>query len=223
MLKNSLTYEIMTPASVGAPATAIVLGKHSGRHALAQRFEHLGYSLTKPELDHAYELFTHLADRKKQIFDEDLIEIANRGLEGISQAFTLRRLQIQASNDGAAATVELEHKGEVYRGLASAADADDAVFHAIDKATGVTGALAGELVDFDRKTTGIEAERATEVSLRVRFSGREFTGRATASRAIEAAARAYLQAVNKAAAGRDTRRALAASAGAAEASLPALP
>jgi len=223
MLKNSLTYEIMTPASVGAPATAIVLGKHSGRHALAQRFEHLGYSLTKADLDQAYELFTRLADRKKQIYDEDLIEIANRGLEGSSRSYALRRLQIQASNDGAAATVELEHEGEVYRGSASAGDAEDAVLHAIDKAAGVTGALAGELVDFDRKTTGTQAERAAEVTLRVRFSGREFTGRASASRAIEAAARAYLQAVNKASALREPRQALAASASAAhEAPLPAL-
>ncbi|HEY6291967.1 MAG TPA: 2-isopropylmalate synthase [Terriglobia bacterium] len=223
MLKNSLTYEIMTPASVGAPATAIVLGKHSGRHALAQRFEHLGCGLTKPELDHAYELFTRLADRKKQIYDEDLIEIANRGLEGVSQSFTLRSLQVQASNEGAAAIVELEREGEVSRGSATANDAEEAVFHAIDKAAGLAGALAGELVGFERKTTGIQVERAAEVSLRVRFSGREFTGRASASRALEAAARAYLQAANKAAAEGDRKQSLAASAGAdQESGVPAL-
>ena len=221
MLKNALTYEIMTPASVGAPATAIVLGKHSGRHALAQRFQHLGYDLSKPELDHAYELFTRLADRKKQIYDEDLIEIANWGLDGLSQAFTLRRLQVQASNDGAAAIVELEYEGEVYRGSAADADEEDAVFRAIDKATGAPG---GELIDFDRKTVGVQAERAAQVSLRVRFADREFVGRASASRAIEAAARAYLQASNKAVAERGQKRAsVAASAGGArEAAVPTL-
>jgi len=75
VLSNPLCYEIMTPDSVGVPGNALVLGKHSGRHALAARFEELGHSLDKEELDEAYERFTRLADRKKTIYDQDLLSL----------------------------------------------------------------------------------------------------------------------------------------------------
>jgi 2-isopropylmalate synthase len=80
MISNPLCYEIMTPESVGVPANELVLGKHSGRHALALRYEELGYSLTREELDTAYHRFTNLADRKKRIYDQDLISLI--GAEG---------------------------------------------------------------------------------------------------------------------------------------------
>jgi len=75
MLSNPLCYEIMTPESVGVPTNELVLGKHSGRHALALRFEGLGYSLDRDELETAYRRFTDLADRKKRIYDQDLISL----------------------------------------------------------------------------------------------------------------------------------------------------
>ena len=75
VLNNPLCYEIMTPESVGVPANRIVLGKHSGRHALASRFNELGFTLSPAELDGAYTRFTQLADRKKRIYDQDLIQL----------------------------------------------------------------------------------------------------------------------------------------------------
>jgi len=75
VISNPLCYEIMTPESVGVPANALVLGKHSGRHALALRYEELGYSLDAGELDAVYDRFTELADRKKRIYDQDLISL----------------------------------------------------------------------------------------------------------------------------------------------------
>lgn len=75
VLSNPLTYEIMTPASVGVPANRMVLGKHSGRHALRSRLEALGYRLSATDLDEAYRAFTELADRKKAIYDQDLINL----------------------------------------------------------------------------------------------------------------------------------------------------
>jgi 2-isopropylmalate synthase len=75
VINNPLCYEIMTPESVGVPANTLVLGKHSGRHALAMRYEELGYELTRGELDAAYKAFTHLADRKKRVYDQDLLSI----------------------------------------------------------------------------------------------------------------------------------------------------
>jgi 2-isopropylmalate synthase len=79
VLNNPLCYEIMTPESVGVPANSLVLGKHSGRHALAMRYSELGYSMAPAEIDSAYTSFTELADRKKRIYDQDLIALlANR-------------------------------------------------------------------------------------------------------------------------------------------------
>ena len=75
VLSNPLCYEIMTPESVGVPANSIVLGKHSGRHALSRRFDELGFTLSAPELEDAYHLFTKLADRKKNIYDQDLLSL----------------------------------------------------------------------------------------------------------------------------------------------------
>jgi 2-isopropylmalate synthase len=78
VLNNPLCYEIMTPESVGAPGNRIVLGKHSGRHALARRYTELGFVLSSSELDIVYQAFTALADRKKGIYDQDLIALLPR-------------------------------------------------------------------------------------------------------------------------------------------------
>jgi 2-isopropylmalate synthase len=75
VISNPLCYEIMTPESVGVPTNALVLGKHSGRHALRLRYQELGYTLTSNEVESAYHKFTELADRKKRIYDQDLISL----------------------------------------------------------------------------------------------------------------------------------------------------
>ena len=75
VINNPLCYEIMTPESVGVPANSLVLGKHSGRHALSLRYAELGYDITTAELDSAYRKFTNLADRKKRVYDQDLISL----------------------------------------------------------------------------------------------------------------------------------------------------
>ena len=91
MISNPLCYEIMTPESVGVPANKLVLGKHSGRHALALRYEELGYSLQPAELDAAYRRFSTLADRKKRIYDQDLIALVS------AVTRTSERMQIGAA------------------------------------------------------------------------------------------------------------------------------
>jgi 2-isopropylmalate synthase len=77
VINNPLCYEIMTPESVGVPANSLVLGKHSGRHALSLRYTELGYDVTPAELEAAYARFTNLADKKKRIYDQDLISLLN--------------------------------------------------------------------------------------------------------------------------------------------------
>jgi 2-isopropylmalate synthase len=186
----------MTAQTVGMPSSEIVLGKHSGRHALAKRYEELGYQLTKPELERAYQLFSELADRKKNIYDEDLIAIVDEGFQHIPEMFTLKALQSVSSSEGrSTATVELEKDREVFHDSATAEGPCDAAFLAIDRISGVPGTI----VDFTVHTVGQGTEGVAEVSIRARFEGREFVGKSTSHNVVEAAARAYLQAANKAA------------------------
>ena len=84
VLNNPLTYEIMTPASVGVSATNIVLGKHSGRKALEYKLRALGHALNRAELDEVYDRFTELADRKKSIYDQDLIGLLKPDAQGVA-------------------------------------------------------------------------------------------------------------------------------------------
>jgi 2-isopropylmalate synthase len=196
VLKKAITYEIITPQTVGMPSNEIVLGKHSGRHALAKRYEELGYQLAKPELERAYELFCRLGDRKKNIYDEDLIAIVNESFEHIPEMFSLKVLQSVASSEGrSTATVELERDGEVFHDSATADGPCDAAFRAIDRITGIPGTIA----DFAVHTVGPGTDGVAEVSIRSRFEGREFGGKSTSHNVVEAATRAYLQAANKAA------------------------
>ncbi len=98
MINNPLCYEIMTPESVGVPANSLVLGKHSGRHALSLRYTELGYDITPAELDAAYKSFTNLADRKKRIYDQDLISLLSSAARARSETI------------GWSSSVRLEHE-----------------------------------------------------------------------------------------------------------------
>lgn len=193
-LKNATTYEIISPETVGMPANHIVLGKHSGRHALANRYRELGYDLTKPEIDRAYELFTQLADRKKHVYDEDLISIVNESFEHIPELYTLKLLESVSSSEGrSTATIELERDGQSFRESATAEGPCDAAFRAIDRITGTPGTV----VDFSVHSTSTGADSTAEVSIRAQFQDKDFTGKSLSYNVIEAAARAYLQAANK--------------------------
>ena len=194
VLKNAITYEIMAPETVGMPANHIVLGKHSGRHALANRYRELGYDLTKPEVERAYQLFTHMADRKKNVYDEDLINIVNEGFEHIPELYTLKLLESVSSSEGrSTATVELERDGQACRESATAEGPCDAAFRAIDRITGTPGTV----VDFSVHTVGAGVDGTAEVSVRARFQEKEFSGKSASCNVVEAGARAYLQAANK--------------------------
>jgi len=195
VLKNAITYEIITPQTVGMPSNSIVLGKHSGRHALAKRYEELGYQLTKPEIDRAYGLFTQLADRKKNIYDEDLLAIINEGFQHIPDMFSLKVFQSVSSSEGrSTATVELEKDGATFHDSATGDGPCDAAFRVIDRVTGISGTIS----DFSVHTVGPGADGRAEVHIRARFEGREFAGKCISHSVVEAAARSYLQAANKA-------------------------
>jgi 2-isopropylmalate synthase len=193
-LKNATTYEIISPETVGMPSNHIVLGKHSGRHALANRYHELGYELTKPEVERAYESFTRLADRKKNVYDEDLISIVNEGFEHIPELYTLKLLESVSNSEGrSTATVELEKDEQCSRESATDEGPCDAAFRAIDRITGIPGTV----IEFSVHSVSSGADGTAEVVIRARFQGKEFSGKSTSNNVIEAAARAYLQAANK--------------------------
>jgi len=202
VLKNPLTYEIMTPQSVGIPSNAIVLGKHSGRHALAKRYEELGYVLSKDELEKAYHLFCKLADQKKQVFDEDLIAIANDEIHGVPETYTLENLQV---HDGThvipTATVALCTKGEVRRDSATGDGPVDAAFRAIDRITQYPGRLLEYAI---RSVTG-GRDAVGEVFVKVSFDGQVFMGKAASTDILQGSVHAYLHAVNRALYARDRK------------------
>lgn len=195
MLKNKLTYEIMKPESVGIKQTTLVLGKHSGRHALQKKYQEMGHNLSRPELDKAYKLFTRLADRKKEVFEEDLLAIVQDGLREIPETFTLRLVQSLAGNPKAAsATVVLQRGEDVIVQSATGDGPVAAAYEAIDRITGLQGSLA----DYTIHSITQGSDAVGEVFVHVDFEGQKFTGRAASTDVVDASARAYLHAVNKA-------------------------
>lgn len=195
MLKESRTYEIMTPQSVGIPESKIVLGKHSGRHALKKRYETLGYTLSDEELKRAYVLFTKLADKKKIVFDEELIVILDDGLKHVPETYALKYLQTIGGNEGfGSATIKLAHGEEILMDSAVGDGPVDATYNAIDRITG----MPGKLLDYSLQSVTRGKDAVAEAFVHVQFEDRNFTGKAASTDVTEASARAYLNAINKA-------------------------
>ena len=195
VLKERRTYEIMTPESVGIKTNRLVLGKHSGRHALGRKLADLGYRLNRADLDHAYRRFIEIADQKKEIFDEDLVAIVHEGMKEIPEIFRLKNLQASAgSQRPSTATVTLVADG---RDLVACAIGDGPVaasYNAIDQITGVPG----RLVDYSIRAVSRGRDAMGEVFVHVEVGDRAFTGKAASTDVVDASARAYLHAVNKA-------------------------
>ena len=194
VMASPTTYEIMTPDSVGVKTNSLVLGKHSGRHALDQRFKELGFELGAEQLAQAYLLFTRLADQKKEIFDEDLVALVNDGLTDGAATYQLCAVQATAGTHSVATALVILSDGE--REITETASGDgpvNAVFEAINRITG----LQGELLDFRLASVTGGADALGEVFLRVKFPEGTFSGKAASTDIVGSSAQAYLKAVNK--------------------------
>ena len=196
LLKDRRTYEIMTPEMVGARGTRLVLGKHSGRHALARRYTELGYDLSTAELDRAYELFILLADRKKVVHDEDLLAIYFEGtMEDAPRAFKLEYLEVRCGRAPSEAVVRLSYNGGPVKEVRATGDGPiDATFSAI----GELAPWEMRLEEFTIQAAGGGKDAVGEVHLTVRVGGNAFWGRAASTDIVDAAARALLNALDKA-------------------------
>jgi len=194
MLKNASTYEIMTPESVGVTKTSLVMGKHSGRAAFKSKVRELGYELGDNAIEDAFNRFKALADRKKQVYDEDIEALLDEGIATAADRMKVVALTVIAGTMGPqSATLTLDMDGKHDTIQSSGNGPVDAIFNAIQKLVPHNALL--ELYQVHAVTEGTDAQ--AEVSVRLASEGRSVTGKASDPDTLVASAKAYLSALNK--------------------------
>lgn len=193
VLKNRETYEIMTPETVGVKKSKIVLGRHSGRHGLKARLNELGYHLNENELQKIYEMFLEIADKKKEVFDEDLRVLMGDEIYKEKVLFELKYLHVDAgTNIIPTATIQIIYKDKTFQESSAGDGPVDAIFNAIERALGIKPLV--ESYSVRSVTSGRQA--MGEAIVRIRENEISYNGRGTSTDIIEASAKAYLQAIN---------------------------
>jgi len=196
ILKKRETYEIMDPQDVGWGGTELPLTKHSGRHAMISRLEHLGFHLPDQQIAALFNRFKEIGDKKKFVYDDDLAALVEDSLSSPDQAYTLEYINVTSgSTTIPTATVRLQRSGESFQDSSTGNGAADAAMQAIDRITKNTGHLSEyrvEAVTQGRDSLG-------EVTLKVDFgNGQLITGKGASTDVVEASARAYVNAINRA-------------------------
>jgi 2-isopropylmalate synthase len=194
ILKEKLTYEIMTPQSVGIPKTSLVLGKLSGRHAFRDRLKDLGYLLSEEDLEKAFNRFKQLADKKREIYDEDIESIVVEEILRMPKRFKLDYLNVIAGNMTVpTATVKMEVDGKLIQEAGFGDGPVDAIFKTIKKITRTRSKLLQFAIN--AITGGTEAQG--EVTVRLEEKGYTVIGQGADTDVIVASAKAYINALNK--------------------------
>src|SRR5262245_6525621 len=194
MLKEKRTYEIMNPEDVGLTRTELVLGKHSGRHALRQRVRELGYHLDENQLKKVFDSFKTLADRKKVIYDADIEALAEAQIHGGPALWTLESFHISAGTGTLpVAAVALRHiDGNKVEDAACGDGPVDAVFKTIERITGINTV---QLRDYQVRSVTVGEDAQGEVRVEVEHDGRFQRGQEVSTDILEASAQAFLQAI----------------------------
>jgi 2-isopropylmalate synthase len=195
VIKLAKTYEIMDPKDVGIPASTLVLGKLSGRHAFRERLAELGYVLTEEDLNRAFLSFKELADKKKEVTDRDIESLVAQEMRTVSESYHLDYLQVSCGDHSMpTATVRLiGPRGETFADAALGTGPVDAVYKAINRIIGMPNRLTE--FSINSVTAGIDA--MGEVLIRIEADGVTYTGRGSATDIIVASARAYMNALNR--------------------------
>ena len=194
MLKHAGTYEIMTPESVGLSRSTLVMGKHSGRHAFRTKLKELGFDLGDNALEDAFRRFKELADKKKDVYDEDIIALVDDEVVRSNDRIRFVSLQVIAGSKGPQqADLELEIDGKPVAARAMGDGPVDALFKCIDRITGIEVTLRDYRVR--SITTGEDAQGEAQVE--VEYQGKVLSGRGVSTDILEASAQAYLQIVNR--------------------------
>ena len=195
MLRNRATYEIMLPEDVGLSRSNLVMGKHSGRHAFRERVEQLGFHLDDVELNRCFETFKRLADRKKNMYDQDIEAIIMNVDAGQAGPWIIGELHITAGTGTvAAAALKLCHTdGHEIREAAEGDGPVAAAFRALESATGVELTLK----NFEVRGVTVGDDAQGEVTVTVEYNQQSFRGHAVSTDIVESAAFAYLEVINR--------------------------
>jgi len=193
VLKNVSTYEIMRPATVGRVSNRIVLGKHSGRHAFVERLRELGVSLERIDVNEAFDLFKRLADKKKEIYDEDLYAIVAKEWDKAAH-FELIDVHCDSSLGGKPrATVKITVEGEERHAESDGDGMVDACYRAIKQATG----LSPRLVSYQVKGITGGTDAVGDVTCMIRIDETSVRGHGTHTDIIMASAYAFVDALDR--------------------------
>jgi len=194
VLKHRATYEVMRPEDVGFPASRLVLGKHSGRHALRSRLQQMGYDLTEEEFEEVFSRFKQLPGQKAPISEHDLEAIVDDQLGRADGTLQLEYLLVTSGNQAIpSATVRLQLCGEPRETSACGNGPVDAIFRAIDSATGINP----ELVDYRLESVTDGTDALGNGTVVVKFNSETHVGRGLSPDVLEASALAYVNALDK--------------------------
>ena len=194
ILKKRSTYEIMNPKDVGIDKSSIVLGKHSGRHALTKRLEKLGFFLSEKKINTVFKKFKQLADKKKEVFDDDLMVLVEEETKRKHKVYELISLRVTTGTDILPqAIVKIRHKKKILESISSGDGPVDACYKAIDKITKVKTTLLN--YKLEAITKGKDAQGLVRVEIKA--SGRTSLGRGSSTDILESSVKAYLEALNR--------------------------
>jgi 2-isopropylmalate synthase len=194
MLKHNATYEIMTPESVGLSSSRLVMGKHSGRHAFKVKLNDLGFDLGDNAIEEAFRRFKDVADKKKEIFDEDLIAIVDEQMMSVDKRIRFVSLQVLCgSTRNPMAELTLEIDGAEKSTKATGDGPVDSIFRAIKELFPHEARL--QLFQVHAVTKGTDAQ--AEVTVRLEENGKTVNGQGADTDTLVASTRAYVHALNK--------------------------
>jgi 2-isopropylmalate synthase len=194
VLKNKMTYEIMEPETIGLASNRLVMGKHSGRHAFRERLSDMGYDLVQSEVDRLFRKFKELADKRKEILDEDLEALVAEELLRIPDVYKLVYLNVVSGTVAVpTATVKLTMHGDEEQGAGFGVGPIDATYNTIAKMTGTSSRLLRFSVN--AITGGMDAQG--EVTVRLQENGLVALGKGTDPDIITASAKAYINGLNR--------------------------
>ncbi|MEX1223826.1 MAG: 2-isopropylmalate synthase [Pirellulales bacterium] len=195
MLKEPSTYEIMRPEMVGLERTDLVMGKHSGRAALADRAKKLGYHLNAEQIQVIFEQFKTLADKKKEVFDSDIAALIDEKYRGLTEEYSLDGYQLVMQADGVPhVKLTLHRGGEDIDAEVNEGDGPvDAIFLAIEQATG----YSVRCKEFRVHSVSVGKDAQAEVNVEVEYEDKSYMGRGVSTDSLEASGKAYLNAINR--------------------------
>jgi 2-isopropylmalate synthase len=187
----------MRPDDVGYVGTNLVLGKHSGRHAFRDRVKHLGYELDDSLVQEVFDEFIALADKKKDVYDSDIIALIESHIGESQDQWSLERFHTVAGTDVLpTATLEMRREGsdEVLRDAATGDGPVDAIFRALERVMGIEAVLT----DYQVRSISSGKDAQGEVMVEIKVNDRIFHGKGVSTDIVAASARAYLKALNRA-------------------------